>query len=355
MKHRFARRMTLTFLISLSMFAILLAAIVLASSIVYVLVKIHWIPFDIEEGSIGMPFLYLACISLIVAAILVFLIGHAPANPMRNLIEGMDSLAHGDFSVRLNPGKRLDKESGPGKLCESFNTMASELEQTELLRSDFINNFSHEFKTPIVSIAGFAKILRKGALSKEKEQEYLQIIEEESLRLADLATQVLDVTRYENQQILREVASFNLAEQMRRAILLLDEKWQAKQLSFDLDLKEICIEANEEMLMQVWLNLLGNAIKFSDEGEQISICLKEKQDQIFVSVSNRGRQIAPENLERIFGKFFQEETSHASSGNGLGLAIVKRIIILHEGKIWAESSEKQTTFYMELPKEKHTS
>lgn len=149
--------------------------------------------------------------------------------------------------------------------------MAEELENTQMLRSDFINNFSHEFKTPIVSIAGFAKLLRRGNLTDAQKEEYLAIIEEESLRLAAMATNVMNLTKVENQTILTDLTTFNLSEQIRACVLLLEEKWSRKELDLDLEFPEYTIRANEELLKQVWINLLDNAIKYSPNYGEIGV------------------------------------------------------------------------------------
>lgn len=182
--------------------------------------------------------------------------------PIKRIIDQLDRLASGDFKTRLHFGKPIADHPTFKQVEKSFNRAAEELDYTEMLRSDFINNFSHEFKTPIVSIAGFAKLLRRGNLTDEQKEEYLEVIEEESLRLSAMANNVLNLTRVENQTILTEVTRFNLSEQIRGAVLLLAEKWTPKNLYMDMQFGEHMICANEELLKQVWINLLDNAIKF---------------------------------------------------------------------------------------------
>ena len=228
--------------------------------------------------------------------------------------------------------------------------MAEELEGTEMLRSDFVNNFSHEFKTPIVSIAGFVKLLRRGNLTKEQKEEYLAIIEEESLRLASMASNVLSLTKVENQTILTEVKVYNLSEQIRSCLLLLENKWTKKNTEFSLEFGEVNISADEELLKQVWINLLDNAIKFSPEGSAVEIFIAENDDTVSVKITNTGSEISQEHIGKIFGKFYQADESHSGEGNGVGLAVVKRIVELHSGKVTAESENNTTTFTVFLPK-----
>ena len=230
--------------------------------------------------------------------------------------------------------------------------MAEDLENTEMLRSDFINNFSHEFKTPIVSISGFAKLLKHGDLTEEQKAEYIGIIAEESSRLASMATNVLNLTKVENQTILTGQTTFNLSEQIRGCILLLESKWSAKNIEFHIDFDEYDVYANEEMLKQVWINLIDNAVKFSPDYGIVSVGISENNGLITVSVTNSGTDIPTESIDRIFNKFYQADESHSSEGNGIGLAIVKQAVKLHGGTVAADSRKGRTTFTVMLPAKK---
>lgn len=285
-------------------------------------------------------------VSIIVAAI----ISKFPLKPIRDLIGGMDRLGSGDFKTRISVGKIMRRYPAYVGVSESFNKMAEQLENTELLRSDFINNFSHEFKTPIVSIAGFAKLLRRGDLEPEQQQEYLAIIEEESLRLSCMATNVLNLTKVENQTILSDVSEFNLSEQIRSCILLLESKWSKKDLELQLDFDEHTVLANEELLKQVWINLLDNAVKFTPECHTICVEIAENDRNLEVRVKNTGSEIPAGSQEKIFRKFYQADESHAAQGNGIGLAIVKRVTELHGGRVSVASGNDVTEFTVELPK-----
>ena len=273
-----------------------------------------------------------------------------PLKPVRDLIEGMDRLASGDFKTRISAGKIMQNYPAYVSAAESFNKLAAQLESTELLHSDFINNFSHEFKTPIVSIAGFAKLLKRGNLPEQEQKQYLSAIEEESMRLSAMATNVLSLTKVENQSILTDVRPYNLSEQVRSCILLLESKWSKKDIELELDLGEYTIHASEELMKQVWINLLDNAVKFTPEGHTIQVRITEEETAIAVEVRNTGSQIPEESQKKIFQKFYQADESHASQGNGIGLAIVKRVTQLHGGRVSVESAEDVTAFRVELPK-----
>lgn len=342
-------RFALSFMFALATFGVLLISGVVASILVYFLARFSLLP---GEGApeIGWILLFTAFICTVVGTVLSMFVMKLPLKPVNRLITQLNRLADGDFKARLHFGKPLQSHPSFQEAERSFNKMAEELEQTELLRSDFINNFSHEFKTPIVSIAGFAKLLKRERLSEEQRREYIGIIEEESLRLAAMATNVLNLTKVENQQILAEVSHYNLSEQLRSAVLLLEDKWARKNLEFDLEFGEYGIEANEELLKQVWINLLDNAIKFSPEGGLVAVNVEEKEKSLAVSIENRGRPIAEEDLKKIFNKFYQADESHAAEGNGVGLAIVRRVVKLHGGAVRAENGENSVRFTVTLPK-----
>lgn len=288
--------------------------------------------------------------SVLLGSLLSAVTSRIPLKPVNTLINAMNRLASGDFKTRLNFGKILGKHSTFVEIMDSFNHMAEELEKTEMLRSDFINNFSHEFKTPIVSIAGFAKLLKRGDLTEEQKAEYIDIIEKESLRLSAMATNVLNLTKIENQSILTNISKFNLSEQIRSSVLLLESKWSKKNIDLDLDFDEHYINANEELLKEVWINLIDNAIKYCDENGTVQISITETDNRIIVSVVNTGFEIPIEAKEKIFRKFYQIDESHSSEGNGVGLAIVKAIVKLHEGEINVASENRKTVFTVSLPK-----
>lgn len=273
-----------------------------------------------------------------------------PLKPVRDLIDGMDRLASGDFKTRVHVGSIMRRYPALVDVSESFNKMAQELESTEMLRSDFINNFSHEFKTPIVSIAGLAKVLKHGNVGAEEQHQYLSAIEEESRRLSDMATNMLNLTKVENQAILSDVSTFNLSEQIRSCIVLLESKWSKRDLELQLEFGEHLIEANEELLKQVWINLLDNAVKFTPDGHTIRVGISERDHSVIVEVLNTGSEIPKESLGKIFNKFYQTDESHSTQGNGIGLAIVKRIIELHGGNVSVSSENEVTVFTVELLK-----
>ena len=285
-------------------------------------------------------------ISILVAIPISSLVSKRSAKPLQDMMQATKSISKGDYSVRV-------EESGEGDICEllhSFNQMTAELGSTELMRNDFINTFSHEFKTPIVSIRGFAKRLRNENLSPEKREKYLEYIAEESERLSDLASSVLLIARYENQKLVTEQAQYDLDEQIRSCVLRMESVWSAKDLTFEIDLPKLPYINNVEMMEHVWMNLLSNAIKFSHDGGHIFISSIRKADSIAVMIRDEGIGISSADIGHIFDKFYQADTAHSSVGNGLGLPLVYRIVQLSGGKIDVKSEVGSgTEFTVTLP------
>ena len=269
--------------------------------------------------------------------------------PINRVINGMEQLASGNYNERLKFQTLINKNPVFLDISDSFNRMAAELENTETLNNDFINNFSHEFKTPIVSIQGFAKLIKKNELSREQQLEYLEIIEEESDRLSKMAVNVMNLMKIENLAILPSVKKFNVSEQIRNCILLLEQKWSVKNIEIQVDIEEFYITGNEELIKQVWINLFDNAIKFTPENGLIKTEIEKKNNYITVSITNTGSEIPPEAQAHIFNKFYQADESHSSEGSGIGLAVVKKVTVLHGGEVAVQSADKITTFTVKLP------
>ena len=293
-----------------------------------------------------LPIFLLLIISVVVGTVVSFMISRFPLRPIRRVIDATNRLANGDFSSRL----RFPGAGSFADLVTSFNRMAEELGSIEMLRADFVDHFSHEFKTPIVSIKGFAEELKHDDLTPEQRNEYLDIIIHESSRLAQLATNVLNLSRVEKQSILADRARFDLTEQVRRSVLLFENKWEQRKLNLSVELDEVLIEGDEELLSQVWLNLIDNAVKFTPEGGCVDIRLRKSDSSVVFIIMDDGYGISEEAQRHIFDKFYQGDASHAVSGNGLGLSIARRVVALHNGDIRCKSEEGAgTEFSVALP------
>jgi len=286
-------------------------------------------------------FMFMLLVSLVVGTVLAAIGGDYLLRPLRRLTEGTKEIANGNFNVRV-------EEKGPQELVSlaaSFNNMAKELSGIETLRSDFVSNISHEYKTPIAAIHGFAKRLMKSNLTGDEQREYISIIVSESERLSRLSSNVLLLSNLETTSRDTEQAEYPLDEQLRKVILLLEPQLDKKQLDVEIDLEKVSIIAGEEILHHLWINLLGNAIKFSHVGGVVKVTLNVVNNKAVVSISDNGIGMGDEVKTRIFEKFYQGDCSRTTEGNGLGLALVKRILELENGNIAVESEPGKGTCF----------
>ena len=289
--------------------------------------------------------------SILIGAILATFAPKFTFKRLSRISEGMREIARGNFKTRLPESDKADALSEFGELERTFNQMASELDGLEIFKNDFINNFSHEFKTPIVSLRGFARQLQSGSLSEEQRKEYIDIIVAESERLAKMSANVLLLSKLENQQIVTEQVEFDLDEQIRSSILLFEKEWSEKEIELDINLEPVKYTFNEEMLSHVFINLFSNAVKFTQKGGVISCNLYDNGSEIIYEITDSGIGMSEETVNRIFEKFYQGDASRSSLGNGIGLNIVSRVIALAGGEISVKSElNKGSTFKVKLPK-----
>ena len=286
-------------------------------------------------------------ISVGIGMLVFYRFNHLFLKPINELSTVLKQVERGNYDVEVKADVQVRELR---RLMRGFNRMTKEISSVELLKKDFISYFSHEFKTPITSIRGFSRQIKERDLSYDKQQEYIDIIYRESDRLIRMSSNVLTLTKLEHQATLTNTKIFSLDEQLRRTLLLLEEEWTAKELTLELDFPEIEINSNEEMIQQIWVNVIGNAINYSDYGGKLKIECKKDNEFAKVRIRDYGAGMTDEIRERIFEKFYQGDASHGASGNGLGMSIVKRIIDLCGGKIVIKSQlEKGTTVVIYIP------
>jgi signal transduction histidine kinase len=196
-------------------------------------------------------------VSIIIGTIITAVAGRTILQPIRNFSRATSEVARGNFSVRVP----IPKDHEYATLARNFNKMAEELSGIETLRGDFISSVSHEFKTPLASIQGFAKLLQDTSISPQDRQEYTQVIIDETSRLSKLSSNILKLTKLENQTTIGKKKNFSLDEQIRKIILVLEPEWTKKNISLDINLEDIRYVGNEELMAQVWQNVINNAIK----------------------------------------------------------------------------------------------
>lgn len=270
--------------------------------------------------------------------------------PVKKILTATERIAQGDFSVRLEITHPYGKYDQYDLIMDDLNTMAAELEKTEVLKTDFISNVSHELKTPLTVIKSYTALLKKEDLDKETREKYLDALSQATDRLNGLITNILRLNKLENQEIKPELEWFDLGEALSECVLGFEEIIEKKNIelvcNFD---EEVFIFSSKSYLDIVWSNLLSNAVKFTEEGGRVEVKLKKEGEKAMVSVSDTGCGISVESGARIFEKFYQGDTSHASEGNGLGLALVKKVIDVLGGTLSVSSEVgKGTTFTVAL-------
>lgn len=299
-----------------------------------------------DRNPMYMIFIFMV-ISVIVGTVLSRFGGRRMIDPILEINEATKEIADGNFDIQITQDNRVTEVN---EMAQNFNLMAQELKDTEIFHNDFINNVSHEFKTPLSAIEGYATLLQNPQLSEAQRQAYVEKILFNSKRLTSLTGNILQLTRLENQNIITDQKLFSLDEQLRENVLLYQDTWTNNDIEMNVELAEINYFGNEELLSQVWQNLIGNAVKFVRPSGFIDIKLYQDAHDVVVSVSDNGIGMSEQVQQRIFDKFYQGDTSHSVEGNGLGLSLSSRIVALHEGTIAVSSKEgKGTTFTVKLP------
>jgi len=352
MRNIIKKRWGLTVSLVIFIFLVMLATMLLAGALI---VTLHYagVLSIFNDGRPDNPggnplpgILPLLLFSAFLGTVIAWFFSKIALRPIRKIIEATHMVADGDFSVRLDIHSIYELE----ELSKSFNKMTQELSSIEAIRNDFINNLSHEFKTPIVSIKGFAELLIEGDLSEKEQRDYLEIIIAESKRLASLSTNVLTLTKFENLEIITDIATFRFDEQLRKTVLQLETGWANKGICIDIEADEIEYTGSSDLIQQILLNIIDNAVKFSDTGGVIHITLSQQNNCVLLSVKDSGIGMDERTMAHIFDKFYQGDTSRTKEGNGLGLSIVKRITDLCGGRVTVSSKpEAGSEFIVMVP------
>lgn len=291
--------------------------------------------FDISNDKL-LPFFAVLLCSTITAGI-SFYLNRWVLSPIRRLGGAMRQVAKGDFKIQLPTKSKIrDME----EINQNFNLMVRALDATEVLQSDFVSNVSHEFKTPITAIEGYAMLLQDTPLVSQEQQEYVEKILVNTKRLSELIGNVLLLSKIENQQIPGTKRPYQLDEQIRKALMLHEAQWTQKELELDVELEDVTFNGNENLMFHVFSNLISNAVKFNRPGGLLQLRLARTETGICFSVSDEGPGIPAQDQEHIFDKFYQGDNSHKQSGNGLGLSLVKRILNACGGEIAVENRKE---------------
>ncbi len=273
--------------------------------------------------------------------------------PLQKILNATQEIIKGNFKVRLEPTHKLGFRNELDVIMEDFNKMAEELDGNATIKSDFIADVSHEFKTPLTVIQNYATMIQEPGLDEEKRQEYAKILCDTSKNLSELVSNILKLNKLENQQIFPEKKIYNLSEQLCECMLVYEPEFEKKNIDIELRLdEELMIRADYDLLLHVWNNLFSNAIKFNRKNGKIMLSLEKQGNHAVVKVKDTGCGMAVETSKHIFEKFYQGDTSRSTQGNGLGLALVKRVIDITGGEITVKSEVgKGTEFVIFLPLE----
>ena len=294
-------------------------------------------------------FLFTAVVVMLIAFVTTSVTSLKMTRPLKDMAEAVRKFGHGEYSTRVDCGGRSDEV---GELAEAFNAMADSISQAEHRRSEFVANISHELKTPMTTIAGFADGILDGTIPPEREKEYLKVISSETRRLSRLVRKMLDLSRLQSAEYVTAQEQFDISEVMLRVLVSLETKVNAKHLDVSTQLPEDPVEVwgDPDAITQVCYNLLDNAIKFSYEESTLGISIVTRAGKAYVSVRNQGDTIPPEELPLVFDRFHKTDHSRSEDrdGVGLGLYIVKTILNNHKENITVTSQDGVTEFTFTL-------
>ena len=318
--------------LTLSILGVIIAYVILAVVLIAILLA-----FGVSVAELWTPWTLLILLTLLcffMSTVASYYLMRKIFNPLEQISVAAGRVAAGDFTPEISYQGEFEELENT---FQNFNRMVKELNSVEIMRNDFIADVSHEFKTPLSAITGYATLLQEPELSEEERKEYIRKIFFHIEKLNDLTDNILCLSKMEHQQFLETPQTFRLDEQLREAIVLQEPKWSAKNMNLDLELPETVFTGHSSLLFQVWTNLIGNAVKYTNDGGTIRVSLSEEPAYVTVTVEDTGIGMTEETRAHIFDKFYQGDTSRKSQGNGLGLAICKEIVKKCGGVITVES------------------
>ena len=298
-------------------------------------------------------FLMVSLLVMGVCFVAMLLILKRQSDPLKQMAHVARSFGHGNLDARVKLAQDYPEEVE--ELALAFNNMAQELQKSEYQRKEFVANVSHELKTPMTTISGYVDGILDGTISAERSRYYLQIVSDETKRLSRLVRSMLDISRLQNQDGIPEdkKVHFDIEEVMGQVLITFEKKITDKNLNVDVDMPDhpVYTIASQDMITQVLYNLIDNAVKFCPEGETLGLKIKPAGNKVYISVSNNGETIPPEELPLVFDRFHKIDKSRSQNrdGWGLGLYIVKTIVCSHGENISVSSRDGRTEFTFTMP------
>ena len=288
------------------------------------------------EAPVLPEYIWILLFSALIGAACSVFVNTFVLSKISELSRNMSRVAQGQFDIELQTKSKIDEIQ---EIYDSFNLMTRELGATEILQTDFVSNVSHEFKTPINAIEGYATLLQDSRLSDDEKNEYIEKIIFNTQRLSTLVGNILLISRLDNQAIESRREKYRMDEQIRQVLLTFEDRWSKKDILLDVDLEDVDFFGNESLTFHIFSNIIGNAIKFTPDKGEIIIRLLRRDKNIIFTVEDNGNGISEKDIKHIFDKFYQSDSSHKAEGNGLGLSLVKSILDLMGGEITAENRE----------------
>ena len=296
----------------------------------------------------------LVCLLVVAVAVLVIiLMFRRQSSPLKEMAKAASDFGHGHLDARVSIDEGSPQEVQ--ELALAFNNMASSLQKSEYQRQEFVANVSHELKTPMTTISGYVDGMLDGTIPPEKHSHYMGLVSQETKRLSRLVRSMLDISRLQGQEGFppESISRFDLCECIGKALITFEQKVEDKNLSVEVNFPDypVYTQANQDAITQVVYNLTDNAVKFCPDGGQLSVSVRVGGKKIYVSVSNDGDTIPPQELPLVFDRFHKLDKSRAQNrdGWGLGLYIVKNLIDRHGENISVASQNGRTEFTFTLP------
>ena len=307
---------------------------------------------DTILNRISRIFLSVALIVVLFAVLAVSAFARNHSKPLRDMAKVANAFGHGDFEGRVKLRDGYSEEMQ--ELSLAFNNMASTLQKGEYQRQEFVANVSHELKTPMPTISGYIDGILDGTIPPERQNYYLQIVSDETKRLSRLVRSMLDISKLQDQVIPEErKLHFDLEEAMGQVLITFEKKILDKKLDVQVEMPEhpVFTMADPDAVTQVIYNLIDNAVKFCPEEGTLGLMIREGGGKAYVSVSNDGDTIPPEELPLVFDRFHKMDKSRSQNrdGWGLGLYIVKTLVDSHGENISVTSRDGKTEFTFTMP------
>ena len=298
-------------------------------------------------------FVFVAVSVVLVAVLLMSIFTRRQVRPLRAMAKAATDFGHGNLTARVRVDESDTQEVQ--ELALAFNNMASSLQKSEYQRTEFVANVSHELKTPMTTIGGYVDGILDGTIPQGRQEKYLRIVSDEVKRLSRLVRSMLDISRLQDQEGIPEEKKtrFDLEECAGQVLITFEQKINGKNLNVDVDMPEhgVYTWANEDYVTQVIYNLLDNAVKFCPQEGTLGLSIREGENKAYISVSNEGQTIPPEELPLVFDRFHKIDKSRSQNrdGWGLGLYIVKTIVCSHGENISVTSRDGKTEFTFTMP------